>query len=156
MNPERRTFLACLGATLVARPKSTHAQQVSRVRTIGVLMGHADDAEIEARVKAIEQGLANRGWIVGENLHIEYRFAASDAERMTSLSNELVALHPDIIVGHSTPVVAALLRTTQTIPIVFVVVSDPVGSGFVASMSNVPPTNRFKVCDRAICYAALY
>jgi putative tryptophan/tyrosine transport system substrate-binding protein len=133
MNPERRAFLASLSAALAAPPKSTHAQQVSRLRTIAVLMGLADDAETQARAKALEQGLANRGWIVGQNLRIEYRFAASNAERMVSFSKELVALQPDIIIGHSTPVVAALIQATQTIPIVFVVVGDPVGSGFVAS-----------------------
>ena len=71
-------------------------------------MGLANDAETQARAKALEQGLANKGWIVGENLRIEYRFAASDAERMFNFSKELVALHPDIIIGHSTPVVAVL------------------------------------------------
>jgi ABC-type uncharacterized transport system substrate-binding protein len=135
MNPGRRAFLASLSAALAVRPKSTHAQQV-RLRTIGVLMGLANDAETQARAKALEQGLANKGWVVGKNLRIEYRFAASDPERMLRFSKELVALHPDIIIGHSTPVVAALLQTTQTIPIVFVVVGDPVGSGFVASMAQ--------------------
>jgi putative ABC transport system substrate-binding protein len=133
MNPERRAFLASLSAALAVRPKSTHAQQASRPRTIAVLMGLANDAETQARAKALEQGLANKGWTVGQNLRIEYRFAASDAERMVSFSKELVALQPDIIIGHSTPVVAALIQATQTIPIVFVVVGDPVGSGFVAS-----------------------
>jgi putative tryptophan/tyrosine transport system substrate-binding protein len=136
MNPERRVFLASLGAVLAVRPTSTHAQQASPLRTIGVLMGLANDAETQARAKAIEQGLANKGWVVNQNLRIEYRFAASDAERMFRFSKELVALHPDIIIGHSTPVVAALLRATQTIPIVFVAVGDPVGSGFVASIAQ--------------------
>jgi putative ABC transport system substrate-binding protein len=136
MNSERRAFLACLGAALAVHPKSTHAQQASRLRTIGVLMGLANDAETQVRAKAIEQGLAHKGWVVGQNLRIEYRFAASDAERIFSFSKELVALHPDIIIGHSTPVVAALLRTTQIIPIVFVVVSDPIGSGFVTSLAQ--------------------
>jgi putative tryptophan/tyrosine transport system substrate-binding protein len=132
----RRTFVAFLGAALAMRSIPTNAQQATHVRTVGVLMGLANDEETQARAKAIEQGLANRGWIVGQNLRIEYRFAGGDAERMISLSKELVALHPDVIVGHSTPVVAALLQVTQTIPIVFVVVSDPVGSGFVASIAR--------------------
>jgi putative tryptophan/tyrosine transport system substrate-binding protein len=99
-------------------------------------MGLANDAEAQARVKAIEQGLTSKGWVIGQNLRIEYRFAASDAERMFSFSKELVRLHPDVIIGHSTPVVAALLQATQTIPIVFVVVGDPVGSGFLASIAR--------------------
>jgi putative ABC transport system substrate-binding protein len=136
MNPARRTFLAFLSAALAAHSKSTHAQQASRLRTVGVLMGLANDAESQARAKAIEQGLANKGWVVGQNLRIEYRFAASDAERMFNFSKELVALHPDIIIGQSTPVVAALLQATRTIPIVFVAVGDPVGSGFVASIAQ--------------------
>ena len=136
MNPARRAFLASLGAALAMRSKSTHAQQASRLRTLGVLMGLANDAEAQARVKALEQGLANKGWVVGQNLRIEYRFAASDAERMLNFSRELVALHPDIIIGHSTPVIAALLQSTQTIPIVFVVVGDPIGSGFVESIAQ--------------------
>src|ERR1700733_9998709 len=117
MNPGRRAFLTSLSAALAVYPKSTHAQQASRLRTIGVLMGLANDAETQARAKVIEQGLTNKGWVVGQNLHIEYRFAASDAERMFRFSKELVELHPDIIIGHSTPVVAALLHATQTVPI---------------------------------------
>jgi putative tryptophan/tyrosine transport system substrate-binding protein len=136
MNPARRAFLASLSAALAVHPKSAHAQQASRLRTVGVLMGLANDAETQARAKAIEQGLANKGWVVGQNLRIEYRFAASDAERMFSFAKELVALHPDIIIGQSTPVVAALLQATRTIPIVFVAVGDPVGSGFVASIAQ--------------------
>jgi putative tryptophan/tyrosine transport system substrate-binding protein len=117
-------------------PTGAIAQQVSRVRNVGVLMGVANDDETQARGKVIEQGLAKRGWVVGQNLHIEYRFSGSDADRMLALSKELVALKPDVIIGHSTPVVAALQRVTQTIPIVFVVVADPVGSGFVASIAH--------------------
>jgi putative tryptophan/tyrosine transport system substrate-binding protein len=112
------------------------AQPAERKCVVGVLMGLAQDAETQARAKVIEQGLAQKGWIIGKNLRIEYRFAAGDAERMLSLSKELVALHPDVIIGHSTPVVAALLQVTQAIPIVFVVVTDPVGSGFVASLAR--------------------
>jgi putative ABC transport system substrate-binding protein len=136
MKPERRSFLTSLSAALAVLPKSAYAQQASRLRTVGVLMGLANDTETQARAKAIEQGLANKGWVVGQNLRIEYRFAASDAERMFSFSKELVALHPDIIVGHSTPVVTALLQATRTIPIVFVAVGDPVGNGFVASIAQ--------------------
>ncbi len=106
------------------------------MRTVGVLMGIANDEESHARAKLIEQGLAKKGWLIGRNLRIEYRFAGSNAENILSLAKELVALHPDVIIGHSTPVVAALHQATQTIPIVFVVVGDPVGSGFVASVAR--------------------
>jgi putative ABC transport system substrate-binding protein len=133
---ERRTFLAFLSAALAMRSIPTNAQPAAQLRTVGVLMGLANDQETQARAKVIEQGLAKREWIVGQNLRIEYRYAEANAERMASLSKELVGLHPDVIVGHSTPVVAALLQATQTIPIVFVVVTDPVGSGFVASLAR--------------------
>jgi putative tryptophan/tyrosine transport system substrate-binding protein len=136
MDPERRAFVAFLSAALTMRSIPTNAQQATHLRTVGVLMGLANDAETQARAKIIEQGLAKKGWIVGQNLHIEYRFAAGDIERMHSLSEELVAIHPDVIIGHSTPVVAALLKVTHSIPIVFVVVADPVGSGFVASLAR--------------------
>src|ERR1700732_3326894 len=136
MDPERRAFVATLSAALAMRSIPTNAQQAAHLRTVGVLMGLANDAETQARAKAIEQGLAKKGWIVGRNIRIEYRYAEGDADRMLSLSKELVALHPDVIIGHSTPVVAALLQVTQTIPIVFVVVTDPVGSGFVASLAR--------------------
>jgi putative ABC transport system substrate-binding protein len=136
MNPERRAFVASLGAALALRSTSTYAQRTVRLRTVGVLMGLANDAETQTRTKVIEQGLADKGWVVGQNLRIEYRFAAGDIERMLSLSKELVALHPDVIIGHSTPVVAALIKTTRTVPIVFVAVGDPVGSGFVASIAH--------------------
>jgi putative tryptophan/tyrosine transport system substrate-binding protein len=133
---ERRAFVGLLGAALAARPIRAYAQQSTRLRTIGVLMGLANDEESQARAKAIEQGLAKKGWVIGQNLQIEYRFAAGDAQRITNFSKELVGLHPDVIIGHSTPVVAALVATTKTIPIVFVVVSDPVGSGFVTSLAR--------------------
>jgi putative ABC transport system substrate-binding protein len=133
---ERRAFVAFLGAALAMRSIAADAQSAGRLRTVGVLMGVADDTETRARAKAIEQGLAKRGWIVGQNLRLEYRFANADAGQMASLSKELVSLHPDIIIGHSTPVVAALLQATRTIPVVFVVVTDPVGSGFVTSLAR--------------------
>ncbi len=136
MDTERRAFLAFLGAALATRSTSTYAQQATNLRTVGVLMGLANDAETQARTKAIEQGLAKKGWIVGQNLRIDYRFAGADPERMLSFSKELAARQPDVIIGHSTPVVAALHQVTQTIPIVFVVVGDPVGSGFVASIAR--------------------
>jgi ABC-type uncharacterized transport system substrate-binding protein len=132
----RREFLALLGGALVSRPTPATAQAAARARTIGVLMGLGNDAETQARAKAFERGLEREGWSVGENLRIEYRFADGDPRRMQAFAKELVALKPDCILGHSTPVVTALMRATRTIPIVFVSVSDPVGSGFVASIAR--------------------
>jgi putative tryptophan/tyrosine transport system substrate-binding protein len=131
---DRRAFLLLAGVGLGASVKTVRA--ANPFRMVGVLMGLADDAEANARISAVEQGLAKKGWIVGQNLRLECRFANSDEGRIFSLSNELVALHPDVIIGHSTPVVAALHKATQTIPIVFVAVGDPLGSGFVRSMAR--------------------
>jgi putative ABC transport system substrate-binding protein len=104
--------------------------------TVGVIMGLANDSETQARSKAFEEGLRRDGWIVAKNLHLEYRFANADHGLMQSYARELVAMNCDCIVGHSTPVAAALKQATTTIPIVFVSVSDPIGSGFVASMAH--------------------
>jgi putative ABC transport system substrate-binding protein len=103
---------------------------------IGFLMGLENDAESRARVRAFEEGFAKQGWTPGQDLQIEYRFAAGDSIRMRTYARELVGLRPDVIVGHSTPVVSELVQATQTIPIVFVVVADPVGSGFAKSIAR--------------------
>jgi putative ABC transport system substrate-binding protein len=129
----RREFIRLLGGALAAQAMPANAQEL-RVRTVGVLMGFANDAEAKARVQAFEQGLESEGWSVGQNLRIEYRYAEGDSARMEALAKELVELKPGCILGQSTPVTAALMRATRTIPIVFVAVSDPIGSGFVASM----------------------
>src|SRR6266498_5782949 len=132
----RREFISVIGGALTSRPFPADAQPASRVRTVGVLMGLADDAEARGRARAFEQGLEREGWSLGQNLRIEYRYAEGDSARMQVLAKELVELKPDCIVGHSTPVVTALKHATRTIPIVFVSVSDPIGSGFVASMAR--------------------
>src|SRR6516162_11822136 len=132
----RRKFIAVLSGALVGRAIPAYAQQAARTYTVGVLMGFANDAEAKARVQAFEQGLEREGWSVGQNLRIEYRYAEGDSVRMQALAKELVEVKPDCILGHSTPVVTALMEATRTIPIVFVSVSDPIGSGFVVSMAR--------------------
>src|SRR6266566_3312298 len=131
----RREFIRLLGGTLAAQAIPASAQEL-RVRTGGVLMGVANDAEAKARVEAFEQGLEIEGWSLGQNLRIEYRYAEGDSARMQTLAKELVELKPGCILGQSTPVTDALMQATRTIPIVFVAVSDPIGSGFVASMAR--------------------
>jgi len=131
----RRDFMALLGGALTSPPISAHAQQ-ARTQTVGVLMGLANDAEARARIKAFEQGLEQEGWSAGKNLRIESRFAEGDSRRAQAFAKELVELSPGCILAHSTPIVATLVRATRTIPIVFVAVSDPIGSGFVASMAR--------------------
>jgi putative ABC transport system substrate-binding protein len=113
------------------------AQRSDRTRQIGVLMGYAEnDPEAEARLTAFRQRLASLGWSEGSNLHIDVRWSAGDVARAASLAKELVALQPDAILANTTPVTAAVHHETKTIPIVFVQVSDPVGSGFVESLSH--------------------
>jgi putative tryptophan/tyrosine transport system substrate-binding protein len=132
----RREFITLLGGALADQAIAANAQEPVRVRTVGALMGFADDAEAKARTEAFEKGLESEGWSLGQNLRIEYRYAEGDAARMQALANELVELKPDCIFGQSTPVIAALMQVTRTIPIVFVAVSDPIGSGFVVSMAR--------------------
>ena len=132
----RRKVLALLGGALADQATPVNAQKAIRVRTVGVLMGFAKDAEAKARVDAFEQGLKREGWSLGQNLRIEYRYAEANSASMQALAKELVGLKPDCILGQSTPVTAALMQATGTIPIVFVAVSDPIGSGFVASMAR--------------------
>src|SRR6266446_6116616 len=104
------------------------------MRRIGVLMGFAeDDPEAKARLAAFRQGLEKRGWSEGRNVRIDTRFAPAGAQAQV-VAKELVALQPDVILSHSTPVTAALQRESRTIPIVFAAVADPIGSGFVASL----------------------
>ena len=132
----RRTFIAGLSSA-AAWPMVGRAQQASRVRRIGVLMGYAeDDPEAQRRVAAFERGLAEAGWVVGRNLQIDRRWGSADAERIKQFAGELVSLNPDVILANTTPITAALKRATSTIPIVFAIVSDPVGEGLVASLAR--------------------
>jgi putative ABC transport system substrate-binding protein len=127
------TFLAGAAAT---RPFAARAQQRDRVRRIGVLVGLAeDDPETKARFAKLQQGLEQLGWSEGRNLHIDYRFAPAGAQ-VQERAQELIALRPDVILAHTTPVTAALQRESRTIPIVFVNVSDPVGAGFIESLAR--------------------
>ena len=131
----RREFIAGLGAA--AWTVAARAQQAERVRRIGVLVnGMEDDSEMQARLAAFRQGLGQFGWSEGRNVRIDYRFSGGSPERFPQFAKELIALNPDIIFASSTPAVAALHRETRTIPIVFVGVSDPIGSGVVASLAR--------------------
>src|ERR1700681_2922227 len=130
----RREFITLLGGT-AAWPLAARAQQSGPMRRIGVLMGWSDiDPEYRARLAAFEQGLAKLGWVDGQNVRIDVRWTFGDVERARFLANELVGLKPDVILAGATPPTAALPHETRTIPIVFVLVSDPVGSGFGASL----------------------
>jgi len=132
----RREFIAGLGST-AAWPVVARAQQPQRVRRIGVLSPYDEnDPGAKAEVSAFTQGLAGLGWTDGHNLRIDIRWPAGNVDRMRMSAKELVNLQPDAILADTTPATAALQRETRTIPIVFVIVSDPVGAGFVASLAR--------------------
>jgi len=132
---QRREFLGVLGGAAAAWPLAARAQQGERVRRIGVLVGQAEnDPDAKARLTGFQEALAKAGWSEGRNVSVDYRFSAGRAEHVEALAKELVALQPDVIIAQGTSVTAALQRESNKIPIVFVTVSDPIGSGFVASL----------------------
>ena len=130
----RRTFIAGLGSA-AAWSMVVRAQQGYRVRRIGVLMPlDQNDPEGKARLSAFTQGLADLGWIDGRNVQMDVRWAGDNADQNQVFAKELVSVQADVILVNTTPLSAALQRETRTIPIVFVGVSDPIGTGFVASL----------------------
>jgi putative ABC transport system substrate-binding protein len=130
----RREFITLLGGAAVW-PLAARAQQADRMRRIGVLMPlAADDPVGQARIAALREGLEKLGWTEGRNIQIDTRWTTTgDVESMQRFAKELVALQPDLILTQSTPITATMLQETRTIPIVFALVADPIGSGFVAS-----------------------
>jgi putative ABC transport system substrate-binding protein len=132
----RRDLITLIGGA-AAWPVAARAQQGERMRRVGVLMGW-DESDPEAKVwlYGFTQVLSELGWTDGRDLRMDIRWGAGSVERMRMLAKELVDLQPDAILAHTTPVTAALQRETRTIPIVFAVVSDPVGAGFVTSLTH--------------------
>jgi putative ABC transport system substrate-binding protein len=132
----RRGFIMLLGSA-AAWPIAARAQQTERMRRICVLIGYAEgDPETTSRLAAFRQGLERRKWAEGRNVHIDYRFAAASADQYRALAKEMIALKPDVILAHTTAITATLQRESSALPIVFVNVSDPVGSGFIASLAR--------------------
>jgi putative ABC transport system substrate-binding protein len=133
----RRAFITLLGGAAAAWPLRARAQQTDRMRRIGVLLpAAADDAEFQVRVGAFQQGLALLGWTIGRNVRIDTRWAAANVAEIRRHAAELVALAPDVILAHGDTAVGALLQATRNVPIVFPVVGDPVGGGFVDSLAR--------------------
>jgi putative ABC transport system substrate-binding protein len=134
----RRDFISLLGTTAAAWPLAAHAQQANRMRKIGVLMGWPEnDPEAQSERAAFVHELQKLGWVDGRNLQIDTRWAApAEPESMHRLAKELVALQPDLLLSQSTPATTALLQETRTIPVIFGIVADPIGSGFVASFNR--------------------
>ena len=133
---KRRQFITLLAGT-AAWPLVARAQQPERMRRIGVLMNRAaDDPQGQARLSAFQQALQQLGWIDGRNARIDIRWHENDADRTRTYAQELIALAPDIFLADATPSVTALQHATRTLPIVFGSVLDPVGAGFVDSLSR--------------------
>ncbi|SDR58097.1 putative ABC transport system substrate-binding protein [Rhizobiales bacterium GAS113] len=134
----RREFIKLVGGTVLVRPLAARAQQQgNEMRRLGVLAGNAaNDPVWQPRVAALLQGLAALNWKEDRNLRIDWRYGGGDHARMARFAGELVALAPDVILAVSTPCVEELRRRTSTIPIVFAIITDPVGQGFVASLSR--------------------
>src|SRR5262245_3517486 len=134
---KRREFITLFGGAAIAWPLAARAQQGERVRRVGVLSNFAEsDLEAQSMVEALHQTLQELGWVEGRNLRIDHRWAAGNSTRMQAFAKALIALQPDVIVGHGTPPVTALQKETSTIPIVFIQVSDPIGAGFIANLAH--------------------
>jgi putative ABC transport system substrate-binding protein len=130
----RRAFISLLGGA-AAWPFAASAQE--RVRRIGVLLpAAADDGVFQARLAAFHQGLALLGWIIGRNVHIDTRWAGDNAGDIRRHATELAALAPDVILANGSAATGPLLQATRTVPIVFAVVGDPVGAGFVETLAR--------------------
>jgi putative tryptophan/tyrosine transport system substrate-binding protein len=133
----RREFITLLGGAAAAWPLAARAQQSEKTRRIGVLYAFAEtDPEGQAWDAAFRKRLDELGWIDGRTVKIDYRWGAGSVDRMRLFAKELVRLNPDVLVAATTPATAALQAETHTIPIVFAVVSDPIGSGFVVSLAK--------------------
>ena len=133
----RREFITILGFAAAAWPFAARTQEPGRVRRIGVLMStSAEDPLGQALITAFAQGLQQKGWEVGTNVRIDYRWGAGDTERFRKYAAELVALAPNVILAPAGSIVAALQQASRTVPIVFVTTIDPVGSGLVESLAR--------------------
>jgi ABC-type uncharacterized transport system substrate-binding protein len=134
---KRRESITLMGGAAAAWPLATRAQQTERVRRVGLLIaGTADDAENQTWVGAFLQGMQQSGWTIGRNLRIDARWGGTDIEAIRKHAAELVASAPDVVLAHGNSPVAALRQLTRTLPIVFPVVGDPVGTGIVDSLAR--------------------
>ena len=133
----RREFVTFLGGGTVAWSLAAYAQQPERVRRIGSLTAFAEtDMEVQTWYATFRKRLDELGWVEGHNIHIDYRWGAGSVAQKQVFAKELVQLNPEVILSGTTPATAALQAETHTIPIVFAGVSDPLGSGFVASLAH--------------------
>ena len=133
----RRKFIMLLGGSVFAWPLAAPAQQPEQLRRIGILSLFAEtDAEAQAQDAAFRKRLTDLGWVDGRNIRVDYRWGAGSVDRVRLFAKELTRLNPDVLVGITSPATAALQAETRTIPIVFAHVSDPIGSGLIASFAR--------------------
>jgi putative ABC transport system substrate-binding protein len=133
---KRRGFITLLGGTAMW-PLAARGQQPEQMRRVGILISMAEnDLEAQTRVSILRRGLGELGWTEGRNVHMDFRWAGGDAERARTYAVELVRLMPDVIIANSTLCLKAVRNETSTIPIVFVLVGDPVGQGFVSNLAR--------------------
>jgi putative ABC transport system substrate-binding protein len=133
---KRREFVTLLGGAAASWPLAARSQQSSRMKRIGYVGGHDEDAVGRAFIAAFRQGLSVLGWIEGRNIEITARYGASDPDRSRTYVVEMLRLAPDMIVTDNGPTVAAILKETGTIPIVMPLTSDPVAKGFAESLAH--------------------
>ena len=132
----RRAFITLVGGAAVTWPLAARAQQPAKMKRVAILNGNPENAVSKARVAALQQGLADAGWREGQNISFDVRWGGADSTRIDDLVVELVNLNPDLIFGTNTPTMRSLKRATETIPIVFAGLSDPIGDGIVTSLSK--------------------
>jgi putative ABC transport system substrate-binding protein len=134
---KRRDFITLLGGAAAAWPLAARAQQSAQIRRVGMLIGYTEnDPETQARLAAFRQAFEQLGWKEGRSVRIDYRFAPASPDQAQLFAKELIALQPDVIVAHTTPLTKVLQGEGRAIPIVFVNVADPVGAGFVDSLAR--------------------
>jgi putative ABC transport system substrate-binding protein len=133
----RRDFIKVIAGSATAWPHAARAQQTERKRRIAVLMALSEtDRDARAWLLEFKRGLAESGWTDGGNIRFDMYWAGSNVDLMRKFAKELITLNPDVTLANSTAVTLALQRETQTVPIVFAIVGDPRGSGFVASLAH--------------------
>jgi putative tryptophan/tyrosine transport system substrate-binding protein len=134
---KRRAFIKIIVGSAAAWPFAARAEQPGAARLVGLLTGLSESDPVgKSLIEAFREALANSGWTEGKNLKIEVRFGAADADQIKTFAKELVDLRPDAIFAHTTPALRALARETQTIPIVFITITDPIGGGLVATVAH--------------------
>ncbi len=138
----RRKFLTLIAVAPAVLPSAARAQQSGTIRRIGVLLpAHSDDTKVKNDLAAFVRQLQSSDWTEGQNLQIDYRWAGDDIAKMQAYAKGLIAAQPDILFVCGTPATAALLSNMRSIPVVFAVVSDPVGEGFVVSVAGRAATD---------------